>query len=123
MYQILHLCRNIQRQVGGAAAGAPCNVAKSGSVSGHAILPIEQICHALRDRRATVRMSGGEAGCGSTHSSPHSGNTASRSHVDTRRHPRSSIRTSSVRGGKNSKEKKVFPLSICCCILSMIFMV
>ena len=31
-------------------------------------------------------------------------------------------RTSSVLGGKNSKEKNVCPLAICCCILSMIFM-
>jgi len=63
MYQVLHLCRNVQRQVGGAAAGAPCNVAESGSVRSHAVLPVKEVRHALHDGGATVRMSRGEEGC------------------------------------------------------------
>ncbi len=61
IYQILHLCRNVEREVSGAAAGAPGDVAEGGSESAHAILSIVQICHTLGGANH-VNMTGASGG-------------------------------------------------------------
>lgn len=112
-YQVLHLAGNVQRRICCAASRAPGDVTEHGAVCHHALHPLPQRIHALKrtvhlqteiSSPAPPILLGNcfiHSCCSCTTTLPH---------------------TSSVLGGKNSKEKKFWPFLVCWLIRSMIFM-
>ena len=98
-HHILHLAGNLQGQVGRGATCAPGDIAERGLIACHPLLPIEEVLHALQSSQGLLPTPW----------------------LKDNEHIRNAGRTSSVRGGKNSKEKKVLPSLIDWFILSTIF--
>lgn len=107
-HHVLHLVGDVQCQVCRRAAGAPGDVTEQRPQAGHPVLPIEQVLHALQPMQSIRRDI-----------------------LDTRKRGVNCQRdrnallfclTSSVRGGKNSNEKKGLPVAATSLILSASFM-
>lgn len=102
---VLHLVGNVDSQVCRRATGAPGDVTEQRPEAGHAILSVEQVLNALRIGIIEI-MLGATRPCDALLVSCKA----------------AACLTSSVRGGKNSNEKKGLPVAAASLILSAIFM-
>eukprot|EP00955_Chlamydomonas_euryale_P017912 190732-Chlamydomonas_euryale.AAC.19 len=133
---VLHLGRDVQGHTGGGAARTPGDVAEDWRMRHHALLALKQVLNALRFdvyRKITHRASRGlrfgvhiwQRRRG-RHASlmmnqPPQPDVGVRSDALPQPPGASPNRTSSVRGGKNSNEKKGFPSATRALILSATF--